>query len=138
MGLFGSDDGGDEDTTGENEGEPGEPSEEESNDQSFREEVKRIQESRNEAQEDQPNTELGSSIDPHQKNTHSPEELVERSEGDIKLNHLKDTSGRVLPWLDKPVIEHLKQDEQPEYIFADQNTALEFEHPDGTSGEVGY
>lgn len=110
----------------------------EDDDQSSREEAKEAQKSHIEDREGQLNTQMGRSVKTSEKDNRSPKTLVEQAEGDIKLKHLKDTSGRVTPWLDKPIIDYLKQDEQPEFIFAGLNAELEFEYPDGTSGEIGY
>lgn len=48
----------------------------------------------------------------------SADELAKSAEGNIKKKHLTETGGIINTYLyDSPIIEHLDEDEQPEYIF---------------------
>jgi len=62
----------------------------------------------------------------------SPDELVEASVGNINAKNLTKDSGLVFTYLyDGPLIEHLEDNEQPEYIFSNETKGYRITEPDG-------
>ena len=62
----------------------------------------------------------------------SPDELAEASTGNIKRKNLTKDSGIVFTYLyDGPLIQHLEDDEQPEYIFSNENKGYRITEPNG-------
>jgi hypothetical protein len=60
----------------------------------------------------------------------SPEELAESATGNIKTKHLTKDSGILFTYLyDGPLIEHLNEEEQPEYIFSNENKGYRITEP---------
>lgn len=62
----------------------------------------------------------------------SPDKLAEAATGNIKSKNLTKDSGMVFTYLyDGPLIEHLEDDEQPEYIFSNENKGYRVTEPNG-------
>jgi hypothetical protein len=62
----------------------------------------------------------------------SAEELAEAAKGNVKKKHLTKDSGMVFTYLyDEPLLEHLRSNEQPEFIFSSPNKGYRITNPNG-------
>lgn len=68
----------------------------------------------------------------HIMSNRSPDKLAQAATGNIKSKHLTKDSGMVFTYLyDGPLINHVQDDEQPEYIFSNENKGYRITEPNG-------